>query len=45
MKVFVTGTRGIPNIPGGVEAHCSQLYPLLAQQGIQYSDSKKGFLR
>ena len=33
MKVFVTGTRGIPNIPGGVEAHCSQLYPLLAQQG------------
>ena len=34
MKVFVTGTRGIPNIPGGVEAHCSQLYPLLAQQGF-----------
>ena len=34
MKVFVTGTRGIPNIPGGVESHCSQLYPLLAQHGF-----------
>ena len=34
MKVFVIGTRGIPSIPGGVEKHCEQLYPLLAKQGI-----------
>ena len=33
MKVFVTGTRGIPDIPGGVESHCQQLYPLIVKQG------------
>lgn len=33
MKIFVTGTRGIPNIPGGVEKHCQELYPLIASQG------------
>ncbi len=33
MKIFVTGTRGIPNIPGGVETHCEHLYPLIAAQG------------
>jgi alpha-maltose-1-phosphate synthase len=33
MKVFVTGTRGIPDIPGGVESHCQQLYPLIAAKG------------
>jgi len=33
MKIFVTGTRGIPDIPGGVEKHCQQLYPLLAARG------------
>lgn len=35
MKIFVTGTRGIPGIPGGVETHCENLYPLIAQQGNQ----------
>ena len=33
MKVFVTGTRGIPDIPGGVEKHCQELYPLIAESG------------
>ena len=33
MKIFVTGTRGIPDIPGGVEKHCQELYPLIATQG------------
>jgi len=33
MKIFVTGTRGIPNIPGGVESHCQQLYPLIVEKG------------
>lgn len=27
MKILVTGTRGIPDILGGVETHCEQLYP------------------
>jgi len=33
LKIFVTGTRGIPDIPGGVESHCQQLYPLIVKQG------------
>ncbi|HEY9217549.1 MAG TPA: glycosyltransferase family 4 protein [Phenylobacterium sp.] len=27
MKVCVTGLRGIPNVMGGVETHCEELYP------------------
>ncbi|MBW2195220.1 MAG: glycosyltransferase family 4 protein [Deltaproteobacteria bacterium] len=30
MKIFVSGTRGIPGIPGGVETHCKELYPRIA---------------
>ncbi|MCI5130602.1 MAG: glycosyltransferase [Candidatus Electrothrix sp. EH2] len=33
MKIFVTGTRGIPDIPGGVEKHCQELYPLIVLAG------------
>jgi glycosyltransferase involved in cell wall biosynthesis len=33
MRIFVTGTRGIPGIPGGVEKHCQDLYPLIAAAG------------
>ena len=33
MKIFVTGTRGIPDIPGGVEKHCQELFPLIAKKG------------
>jgi len=33
MKIFVTGTRGIPDIPGGVEKHCQELYPRLIAEG------------
>ena len=33
MKIFVTGTRGIPDIPGGVERHCQELYPRIASAG------------
>jgi len=32
-KVVVTGTRGIPNIMGGVETHCEELFPLVAEKG------------
>lgn len=37
MKIFVTGTRGIPGIPGGVEKHCQELYPLIAAMGHEVS--------
>ena len=35
--IVVTGTRGIPNIMGGVETHCEELFPRLAKRnnGIQ----------
>lgn len=33
MKIVVTGTRGIPDILGGVETHCEELYPRLAAKG------------
>ncbi|MDY0361378.1 MAG: glycosyltransferase family 4 protein [Desulforegulaceae bacterium] len=33
MKIFVTGTRGLPDIAGGVEKHCQELYPRIALKG------------
>ena len=33
MKVVVTGTRGIPDIMGGVETHCEELLPRLVALG------------
>jgi glycosyltransferase involved in cell wall biosynthesis len=30
LRVFVIGTRGFPDIQGGVEQHCENLYPLIA---------------
>ena len=33
MKIVVTGTRGIPNIMGGVETHCEELYPRIVAMG------------
>ena len=33
MKIFVIGTRGIPDIPGGVEKHCQELYPRIVGLG------------
>lgn len=33
MKIVVTGTRGIPNVMGGVETHCEELFPRIASKG------------
>lgn len=33
MKIAVTGTRGIPDIMGGVETHCEELFPRIAAMG------------
>lgn len=33
MKIIVLGTRGIPDILGGVETHCEELYPRVASMG------------
>ena len=31
-NVYVFGTRGFPNVQGGVEKHCEQLYPELTSK-------------
>jgi len=33
MNIIVLGTRGIPNILGGVETHCEELYPRITAHG------------
>lgn len=33
MKIVVVGTRGIPDILGGVETHCQELYPRMEKMG------------
>ena len=33
MKIIVIGTRGFPNVQGGVETHCEHLYPLIIKSG------------
>ncbi len=35
MKIVVLGTRGFPNIQGGVENHCENLYLQLAKRGCE----------
>lgn len=35
MKIVVIGLRGIPNIQGGVETHCEELFPRLAKMGFE----------
>lgn len=32
-EIVVTGTRGIPNIMGGVETHCEELFPRMVERG------------
>lgn len=33
MNIIVLGTRGIPDILGGVETHCQELYPRIVSHG------------
>ncbi|MCA9408430.1 MAG: glycosyltransferase family 4 protein [Candidatus Omnitrophica bacterium] len=33
MKIVVIGTRGFPNVQGGVESHCEHLYPNIVLHG------------
>jgi glycosyltransferase involved in cell wall biosynthesis len=34
MKITVAGTRGFPNVQGGIEKHCEKLYTHLAEKGL-----------
>ncbi len=35
MRIFVLGTRGFPDVQGGIERHCEELYPRLVEHGCQ----------
>lgn len=35
MRIAVLGTRGFPNIQGGIEAHCENLYTHLVKKGYE----------
>ena len=35
MKIAVVGTRGIPDIMGGIETHCQELCPRLVSRGAE----------
>ena len=41
MKLFVTGTRGIPDIMGGVETHCKELFPRIAAKGVDVTVARR----
>ena len=46
MKIVVTGTRGIPNIMGGVETHCEELFPKIATRGFDVTVIRRsGYVR
>jgi glycosyltransferase involved in cell wall biosynthesis len=46
MKVAVTGLRGFPDIQGGVETHCEELYPRLVKLGCDVTVlRRKPFVR
>lgn len=34
MKICAIGLRGIPDVMGGIESHCQQLYPRLVENGV-----------
>ena len=34
IRVAVVGTRGIPDVQGGIETHCQHLFPRLAKMGF-----------
>ena len=35
MKIAVLGARGFPNVQGGIESHCENLYPHIADRGCE----------
>lgn len=41
MKIVVTGTRGIPDVMGGVETHCEQLFPRIAAKGFDVTVARR----
>ncbi|MGM9759682.1 MAG: glycosyltransferase family 4 protein [Parabacteroides sp.] len=46
MKIVVVGLRGFPNIQGGIETHCEELYPRLVALGYEVTVVRRcGFVK
>ena len=46
MKVIVLGTRGFPDVQGGIESHCQNLYPWLVRGGCDVTVlARKSYMR
>lgn len=46
MKIVVVGLRGFPNIQGGIETHCEELFPRIARMGHQVTVVRRsGFVK
>lgn len=46
IRVAVLGTRGFPNVQGGVETHCENLYPALVKLGADVTVfARKGYVQ
>ncbi len=46
MSVAVLGTRGFPDVQGGVETHCENLYSVLAGTGVDVTVfARKGYVQ
>lgn len=45
IRVVVLGTRGIPDVQGGIETHCQHLFPRLAKMGFDVAVfARKGYV-
>lgn len=42
LKIAVTGLRGIPDIQGGVETHCAELFPLISSDEMEITVFGRG---
>ncbi len=46
IRVAVLGTRGFPDVQGGVETHCENLYPTLVTMGVNVTVfARKGYVQ
>ena len=46
IRVAVVGTRGIPDVQGGIETHCQHLFPRLVKMGVDVTlFARRGYVK
>jgi len=45
VKIFVTGLRGFPNVQGGVERHCENLFPYISKKCQVIVSTRKFYIK